>query len=440
MINELTNIEHQVHPARLRTAFSGHIPELSESFPDYAGNTKPAENLVPGIPSEYFITLEKFKKLFSSEYNRISNSIKDYKINESEERFIHYIYINYRGVIRMLRNTHPKTPAKTDEKDNLSGTGFLQTTHDLIYYNLQKVLLIPLKEFIEQEFGTELLKNNFIKPTSLSILHDLFKNQVNLEKNVNPNSHNNTTVPDSSGSPELLLLYNGYSHEADYFDYLNEIFERFQTRLTDELGNTSSSHDKMKILIELQKVISSIKPLFHKYHSHGTDSFSPKYYRKDAFYCLNRELKRNDIVGDENTYYRQIAAFTEIQRSFLLRIRKILKYNLKLYRFPHAAENGNTPGEPCSLPAPDNYTDKLQWRGNINQLITFFYDASNRVFVNGKPILKANKKQIAKLLIENFTQKDGEPVSISTINTIFTPSKELKRPPNNKRIIFPDQE
>ena len=445
MISELANIENQVHPASLWAAFSGHIPELSESYPAYAGNTKPSENVILEIPSEYFITLEKFKKLFFNELCRIRYAMQDCKTHNAEDVFSNYISVNYSCVMRMLKNIHAKKYPEANEETSIIGAGYFQNTQDLIYYNLQKILLLPLKEFIEHEYSTELLRNNLSKPTSLSILHDLFKNQVSLKKSIYLYSHNNTTVPAGSGSHELLLMYNSYSCEADYYDYLNETFERFQTRLADELGNTSSSHDKMKMLIELEKGISSVKPLFHRYHTPGPDDFSPEYYREDTIYYLKRELEKNNMAHRTNTYHRKLSSFTEIQRSFLLRIREILKCYLKLYRFPHAAENGNPLAESCRLPAPANSarldpTAKLQWRGNINQLITFFYDASNQVFVNGKPILNASKKQIAKLLTENFIQKDGDPVSISTINTIFTPSKELKRPPNNKRIIFPDQE
>jgi len=445
MINELANIENQVHPARLWAVFSEHIPELSESYPVYPENTDPADKVILKIPTEYFIILEKFKKLFFNELCRIRYAMQDYKTHKADDVFSNYISVNYSCVIRMLKNTHAKKYPKANGETPLFNTGYFQNTQDLIYYNLQKILLLPLKEFIEHEYGTELLKSFRLEPTSQSILHNLFKNQVSLKKNISIHSYNDRTIPAGSVSSELLLLYNGYSCEADYYDYLNEKYERFQSRLSDELRNISSSYEKMNILIELEKLISSVKPLFHKYHSHASDDFSPRYYREDAIYYLKRELEKNNLAGRENTWYRQLAAFTEIQRSFILRIREILKCYQKLYRFPHATENGDITMGACRLPAPANSgnlvedNSKLQWRGNINQLITFFYDASNHVLVNGKPILNASKKQITKLLVENFIQKDGDPVNISTINTIFTPSKELKRPPNHKRIIFPDQ-
>jgi hypothetical protein len=443
MVNELTNIENQVHPASLWAAFSEHIPELPENFPEFPNGTVSHKTAILKIPNGYFTTLEKFKRLFFNELCRIRYALQEGKIHKTREVFSSYISANYSYVIQMLRNTHAKKYPDAEEGTFIYASDYFQNTLALIYYNLQKILLLPLKEFIEHEYGTELLKSALLESSSQSLLHDLFKNQVNLIKNMNRYSFDNTSA-DDPGSQDFLLLYNGCSCEADYYDYLNDTYERFQSRLSDELRNISSAHEKMSLLIEREKIISSVKPLFHKYH-HVTDDYSPRYYREDAIYYLKRELQKNHLAGHEKIWFRQLAAFTEIQRSFVLRIRETLKCYQKLYRFPHAAENGNVTIKSCNLPAPARSVNpveengKLQWRGNINQLITFFYDASNNVLVNGKPILNASKKQITKLLVENFIQKDGDPVNIATINTIFTPSKELKRPPNHKRIIFPDQ-
>jgi len=446
MINELTNIENQVQPARLRTAFSGHIPGFFESYSAYAGNTKPAENLILEIPSEYFITLEKFKRLFSSEYNRINNSIRDHKMNESEEGFIHYISINYSGVIRMLRNTHAKTPAETDEEDILSGTDFLQTTQDLIYYNLQKLFLLPLKNFIEHTFKTELIQYHLLDSPIDIFLTALQNNKVTLTRYTGSEKNDYQTIYYPNASNVYMLKYNGFSVGAVYNDFLLKKYNDFHKYVDTSLKGTPCNFEKMSLLTRLKVSISELEDLFYKYTSNSTQDFFPVFYRIDAMDNLKRELYIHKSNTCLNNLFPVLAHLTEVQRIFIVRALKFLKGYMKLYSLPEAKKKrGNNQLEFSKSEPFIHYNAvedkaKLQWRGNINQLITFFYDASNQVFVNGKPILNASKKQIAKLLIENFIQKDGDPVSISTINTIFTPSKELKRPPNNKRIIFPGQE
>ena len=445
MIYELTNIENQVHPDMLRTTFSKYVPDFSPGYLGNPENLSSEKNVTLEISPGYFIILEKFKKFFFNEFCRIRVSIRNHKINESKEVFSHYISVNYSGVMRMLKNTQAKKHPETDEEEYTIDIDYLRNTHDLIYYNLQNILLFPLKEFIEKEFLSDLLQANLQKSTSRSILQVLLNNQVTLEEQGRLQTDNSSTRNETSPH-NLLLLYNDFSLEADYYDYLKETFEYFQIRLSGELHSISGNFEKIQMIIELEKTISSTIPLFHKYHSPATADFFPEYFREDSICYLKRELEKNHIADRINDFHQQLSCFTKFQRLFIIRTHKILKCYLKLYQNPLAKEREYPPAESCKVSLPTKShkqaedPGKLQWRGNINQLITFFYDASTQVTVNGHPILNASKKQIAHLLIENFIQKDGDPVNPSTINTIFTPSKELKRPPNHKRIIFPDQE
>lgn len=104
---------------------------------------------------------------------------------------------------------------------------------------------------------------------------------------------------------------------------------------------------------------------------------------------------------------------------------------------PHADEHRLQQDNSVKNATKQKSTSKLQWRGNTNQLITFFYDTSKVVSYEGNPLLIASKKQITDLLINNFIDKDGNEISKATIDTIFTPSKEDKRPPEHKRIKIP---
>lgn len=80
-----------------------------------------------------------------------------------------------------------------------------------------------------------------------------------------------------------------------------------------------------------------------------------------------------------------------------------------------------------------NY-NKLQFNGNVNQLVDIFYQMSRELFVDGKPFLDGNLNDIAKVIVSNFVDKDGNELSLKTVRTILTPSREDKRPNINKRI------
>ena len=80
------------------------------------------------------------------------------------------------------------------------------------------------------------------------------------------------------------------------------------------------------------------------------------------------------------------------------------------------------------------HTKKLKFNGNVNQLVDIYFQLSRELFVDGKPFIDANLNDIAKVIIDTFEDKDGNPLSLKTVRTILTPSREDKRPNVNKRI------
>ena len=77
---------------------------------------------------------------------------------------------------------------------------------------------------------------------------------------------------------------------------------------------------------------------------------------------------------------------------------------------------------------------KIQFNGNVNQLVDIFYQLSRELFVEGKPFIDGNLNEIANVIVNSFCDKEGNDLSLVTVRTILTPSREDKRPNKNKRI------
>ncbi len=95
---------------------------------------------------------------------------------------------------------------------------------------------------------------------------------------------------------------------------------------------------------------------------------------------------------------------------------------------------------PTSFSKSDNTLEnrqKLIWRGNINKLVTIFYDLTNTELHEGKPILTASPREITNFLLNNFLDKDGNNLSRDTISTILRPGRADKRSPEHKKYNFP---
>ncbi|WP_126244373.1 hypothetical protein [Chitinophaga rhizosphaerae] len=87
-----------------------------------------------------------------------------------------------------------------------------------------------------------------------------------------------------------------------------------------------------------------------------------------------------------------------------------------------------------NLSSSPQSSHKLQWMGKSKVLITLFYDLYSNVENGGEPLIKATKEQIKNFLLNNFIEKDGQPLSPSSIDTLLTPSKEDKRALKGDRI------
>ncbi len=94
----------------------------------------------------------------------------------------------------------------------------------------------------------------------------------------------------------------------------------------------------------------------------------------------------------------------------------------------------------AELKAAHQKTDfkKLQFNGNVNQLVDIFYQLSRELFVDGKSFLDGELNDVAKVIVASFVDKEGNELSLKTVRTILTPSREDKRPNGDKRIEIED--
>lgn len=84
--------------------------------------------------------------------------------------------------------------------------------------------------------------------------------------------------------------------------------------------------------------------------------------------------------------------------------------------------------------SPGTLNPKIRISLNINQFADIFYQLMTQKTPDGNAYFDANANQITDLIVNNFVDKDGNPISPQTVKTILKPSKEEKRPNIGKRI------
>lgn len=77
---------------------------------------------------------------------------------------------------------------------------------------------------------------------------------------------------------------------------------------------------------------------------------------------------------------------------------------------------------------------KIVIRGHLNILVDAFYQMLHEKKANGLPYLEANATEITAFIVDNFVDKDGQPLSESTVRTILSPNKAEKRPKSDNKI------
>jgi len=436
---EFTSLEWELHPKQIKNTFTRFNATTSQK-PLQKSNRNPIQNddNSPGKNQQAFLKItEKYKTQFINECLRIEDSINKHKIRDSKDIFARYIATNYSGLKRLYNQKESKKTSGSEVHKTDFDQKFLQYATTQIHRDLRTLLVLPLKEFMETNLKKELIENHLFESPIETFLKAIKNHKVSLTKY--------TKIPSEDYKPIFLpickcfftLKYNGHHAEALYHQCLEGKYENFKSSLKIQLGNLTDQFEKIRFLNDIKISIIEVTDLFLDEIDHNRHHFKAfKYYRKDAFDLLSLKLHHLNIIKSDKKFHQALAQLTQIQNIFITQSLKFVRFEIsechQQNKFNREKQSSQKKLKKQGL------VKKLQWNGNINQLITFFYDAANQVKVNGRPVLSGTNKDIAEVLTENFIQKDGSPINPDTIATLLSPSKELKRAPLHKRIKFPE--
>jgi hypothetical protein len=444
MVIEFKEVEDWVF-LKLNYRISEHFADFE--FPDFMmvksmtskdRQEYKAKRIIDYVTSNY-------RALFDQESIRIQNAIYEYEGNNSSEKFEKYLVLNYR---KLREFSNPKdvdhflelSKIEIDyQKDN--------SVKEYMFWNLKSSFQLDfvqiLLAFFEKNFSPILHKYNLFPSPA-----ETFMNAVS---NFNVRFGLVDPLPDdwknllSSGSNSIITLtYNGFDEKNKYKIELKKLYSNFKSYISGLIN--SKANDYIETYTILKNLQINLDELQRSYQEDDLNSNVEDY---DLHPLINKNLitrrdpKLNKFNNWPFSYYNYYNNFLHIQMDITINAYKFIKMQLDLLKelknieTPNADEQRSKKVNPVQNISEQLSTSKLQWRGNINQLITFFYDASKEVLLKGKPILNADRKQITELITTNFLDKNGNEIKQSVIDTIFTPSKETKRPSKNKRIQIP---
>jgi hypothetical protein len=83
-----------------------------------------------------------------------------------------------------------------------------------------------------------------------------------------------------------------------------------------------------------------------------------------------------------------------------------------------------------------NSDSKLRLNGHSNILIDIFNRLLYEFKSEGKPFIDNTPTEVANMIVNNFTSKDGKNLSLNTVQTTLSPGKIDKRPSCDKRFCM----
>lgn len=167
------------------------------------------------------------------------------------------------------------------------------------------------------------------------------------------------------------------------------------------------------------------------------------------YYDARNELRKQQIVGDKQAIFNLIVLNIHLI-NLILYLQKMFSsfYNDEKYSrldlrtqlhdtfnldvmlehfdtYPSIKQN-------IQLPKLDNL--KFVWNGQINTLITLFYELMNTSITHGKMLLECKNEDIIELLNSFFEDKNGNPINKTTIEICLKDYRDDKRAKGKKRL------
>lgn len=435
----LSSLERELNPRQIRNAIT-RVNGMTDLNPRKKSNRKTNDKNKPASEKDREVIqaiIEKFRELFTNEYHRIKDPITANHIEHPSGTFNRYLTGNYRGLIQLENpNEAKKNPGSScgkpgsDDKDE-------QSTLSQIFQDLQSLLVIPLKTFIEDGYKELLIENHLFDSPPEIFIKAIKSHQVGLKEHSDLARETYNPIFCPSCRRMFTVEYNGHHVEALYHQSLEEKYEEFKNYLVIYMKSDAGEIEKIRLLNELKTSIAEVENHFlGEIASEGNNFRGIKYRKKEAFDRLSLKLHYFNIQNDTSEFCESLARLTEIQYIFIADSLKFIMDQISL--FERCQKLSPVEGTSRKNDKKSEDDDKLVWQANLNQIVGFLDDACKKNQKNGDTFMNATHKQIANFVHKNFAQKNGSSFNIRTIMAILTPSKESKLPPAHKRIIFPD--
>lgn len=242
--------------------------------------------------------------------------------------------------------------------------------------------------------------------------------------------------------PELIIL----RKRLTYLDYLTKLFNEFKTGF--QKSKSESTHES-DYTLHLNGQIKKLERSKTRYERKMI-CFTPEKIEDD--YCeelpWHKDFKFNSQssnsvssdftnIGFVNFVISQLIDAQFIITEEALDFLKEESQKITESNEVHALKINTQNEDGLEVILPDDSEEKkfkiIRFKDDTNLLVTLFYDLLDKGYII------TTKTNLEKFIIASFTDKNGEPINQSTVNTYLKLGREEKRAQLDKRIIVPER-
>ena len=401
---ELAKIEREIRPDNIWNAFNGrpsrkvsktNLSEINEVF------NVPLTQLIL-----YQSILIKYNDLFIDEEFRITQSLKDYQINNTGESN-KYIVVNYKGLLNLHNDEDTITPQKSIET-NLPLIDIKKLVFKQINYDLQIKFVLPLKYIFETDFKEILINIGYLESQERVFLVAIKANNISITELEINQPLNFQHIHSETLNRCFRLNYNSCNSPYEYQKYLEQLYDAFKQTVRSRFSISNKQLTDLEKLHEIKSIISEILNRFQLVNNTQT------YLKTDSIINLKQEVFSLSLQDKVAEFQSILQDYLSIQYQFSKDALAFIENRIELLKYTIETRNINSTSD--NTDSSSLLHNKIKTKLSVPQLAYLF-----RCLVDEKGILnEKNKASLFRKISAGYISTRQDNISPGSISNKFS--------------------
>lgn len=357
-----------------------------------------------------------FQGIFISEYEHIIDVLqKEYDSNLS-------VFNNQLlDIYKRLKLLYYPIDLENIPAYNLENTPindkYLFQVNETIRFYLQKLFIIPLISFIEENYLYDLGNINIYPMIVDNIFDEIKADKLSFEKLLGENkAEKNYVVYSDINKVIFYFTYNSFANINSYKKHLDNVYSEFEQYIRNLKSIENDDNIRLSFLNKIRLNLIELKGLFStSYPSKANKKQNiPFYLRKTTYTVYQQMLKTNHLSSSNNTFSPAFFDFQDLQYHILFQALLSVESEIKVLRFEmkRIIKHRNTTS---TKTYPEFSNNKLKTKLSVPQISYFL-----RCLEHEKGIIDIdNKADLFRKVAGSISSARQDNISLDSLKNKF---------------------